>query len=363
MTARSVWCLAGAVRPASGAGGTDRPAARRGHRGRARAPRSPPARSPAGCRRADGRSAPMRDGSTLIEGEVGREPARPLHEQLAGLRARDVLGGRALCREAEARDPMDCLTRDVEPLAACGEHAQARAGSQQPLDQTAHASTRCSQLSSTSSASRPRSDSARTSACERSTLGIWSAVLISCGTSAPSTRDASSTIHTPSVKRSTCSRATRALDVFYPHPPAPMIVTNRLPIRSCSRRMSSAALPTKLLIGIGKLFMAREMSATRCTGSSSFRPRPARRPGWRGTATARSRRYRLVPGRAPKVVRCSFVGLLKPRSRSLTARTLRSLRVASSSWVNARARRCSRRSCAKRGVHHGCLSASYEAEH
>ena len=150
--------------------------------------------------------------------ELGRRRAAPR-------RGRElVLGGRHGQRRARARSP-----RRTRPAARGSWPAPAR---RRPLEERPHRSrrrsTRCSQLSSTSSvwlAARNSRTTASEGAAGRSkTPSVAATAVITC---AGSEVGASSTSHTPSAKRSATSAPTCSASRVLPQPPAPTSVTSR----------------------------------------------------------------------------------------------------------------------------------------
>ena len=118
---------------------------------------------------------------------------------------------------------------------------------------SAHASARCSQLSSAISAVR----GARYwhTACVSVMPGSGrtpSASATAAPTSACSVSGASWTQHTSSCRDAACN-ASRV----FPHPPGPVTVSIRVVPRACSSARSSCSRPTKLVSATGRLFDAR----------------------------------------------------------------------------------------------------------
>ena len=131
----------------------------------------------------------------------------------------------------------------------------------------ATASTRCSQLSSTSSSCRPARYSASAAA------GAYPAR--SCRPSAPATAWATSassrswssrTSHTPSRNARRSPAAARSASRVLPTPPTPVSVTSRDPASSRLTSASSPRRPTKLVSSAGRFPVTR---ARRCHDTSA----------------------------------------------------------------------------------------------
>ena len=181
------------VAPRSGrhrsADGIGREGCRRSAAATARARARQPVRSPGACRRVAGRSRPPSSTSSPVTRKVGR--AR---------RARSVNSSTASsCERQRGHAPRD-LAGDTDRFAAGGQDRQPRAGAQQRDDHVPHASSRCSQLSSSSSICR--SPTNRTHRLHRSTGRAGRAARASArrstGTTSGSVIGARSTYHTPS---------------------------------------------------------------------------------------------------------------------------------------------------------------------
>jgi hypothetical protein len=137
----------------------------------------------------------------------------------------------------------------------------------------AHASTRCSQLSSRISTSWGPSASSNVSSTGRpGGAAIPSASQMAVGTAPSSESAASSTSHTPSPDPSSSSAAACRLSLVLPAPPAPVSVTRRddsTRARSCD---SSRSRPMNVASCAGRLFGSAGLPSERSGGNSVGRP-------------------------------------------------------------------------------------------
>ncbi len=118
----------------------------------------------------------------------------------------------------------------------------------------AHASSRCSQLSSTTRARPAAMNPATVAVAARpSSSGRPMARATATGTTSASVSGAKSTSHPPAGNPVSIAAATCSASRVFPAPPAPVKVTSRL--RASRRRTSfiSASRPTKLVSCTGRL--------------------------------------------------------------------------------------------------------------
>ena len=158
---------------------------------------------------------------------------------------------------------------------------------------SAHASTRCSQLSRIRSALRPFRCSTSASVGERSGASRTpSAAAVARTTSSGSESGASSTHHTPLSNSSTISCAIARASRVLPAPPGPRSVRRRRSESSPSTSAISLSRPTKLLGSSGKL------SSGNSGGRGAEDPVPV------GSATRSLRDSLSADGSADVIVSC-----------------------------------------------------------
>jgi hypothetical protein len=118
----------------------------------------------------------------------------------------------------------------------------------------AQASSRCSQLSSTSSKWRSRSAFASAVVSGSSAFSRTSSAMATrCGTSDGSASGPNSTSHTPSELSSTTVRATSSASRVLPQPPTPVSVSRRVPASLRLISTVASSRPTRLVVGDGRL--------------------------------------------------------------------------------------------------------------
>ena len=181
-----------------------------------------------------------------------------------------------------------------------------------PTTSAAHASSRCSQLSSTSSIRRSPTNRSSVSIVERpGWSGRPSARITATGTRSGSVIGARSTYHTPSPNPPAISVATCTARRVLPTPPAPVSVTSRLSARICRTSFDfgvaadeTRELHRKMLGDNG--FSAPAAAGTRCEGRDGTAAPPV--PGAADRAAdgcpGRSARRRPAAGRQPDLRWC-----------------------------------------------------------
>ena len=145
---------------------------------------------------------------------------------------------------------------EVARIATSGQRPSTRS------TKTATASARCSQLSRTSSASRPARWSITASSPDRPCESPRPSVLATAvPTSSPSVTGTRSTNQTPSRRSAARPAATAAARRVLPTPPGPVAVTSRLSCSAAVSAATSAARPTNDVSGTGT---ARPAPAAPC---------------------------------------------------------------------------------------------------
>ena len=220
----------GRVAARFGVRGSDRPGARRSPWSQARPGVRRPARAPAAGRRGESRCA-RRRARFLVEHERRRRRGGPVHEQLHGLVAKELLGlDRVLgIGDVQRRDAEDDLARRAKRLAAGRQNRDLGAGSQDVAASALAAARRCSQLSRTSSSERAARNS--TTACASSCPGrAWSssAAAIASGICCACVSAASSTSTAPSGRDGALAEASSSASRVLPVPPVPASVSRRV---------------------------------------------------------------------------------------------------------------------------------------
>ena len=192
------------------------------HRQRAR-PAPPPARSPAA-----GRPAPGRSGrSPPPRGQhVGARPGPKRHGRRTAAPPappRSSAGSASSARDGQRRHRVGGLTRDAQRFAAGRQHPQPRCSQTAAwLASSVQASSRCSQLSKTSSRSAERSRYRSASSTGTSPACRTPSASITCAaTSSGSAMPASSASHTPSANRSTTAAGELHRQPCLPRPARP----------------------------------------------------------------------------------------------------------------------------------------------
>ena len=168
---------------------------------------------------------------------------------------------------------------------------------------TARASSRCSQLSRTSSSRLPATYSVSEDSdkpAERSCTP--SALKTAWVTSSGSWIGASWTSQAPSGNPRDISVAARSASRVLPTPPLPVRVSNRVVVSRCLTSRSSGRRPTKLVRSAGRLDPLRSRTPSPISGARVRRQRPAEKGATAG------------PGRAVRCpARCWRMGRAQPR--------------------------------------------------
>ena len=295
--------------------------------GAARRPAPPPARSPAGCRRAGRRCAPRRAAFSLVQREAGRGRRGALDEQPHRLVAPAAPPARAAgsgSRDRQRRHAPRRLAGDAQRLAARRQRPQpraARAAARRPS--AARAPSRCSQLSSTSSSARGRE------VVDQRLVGRAAGQRARCRAPPPRRsrpavrrrgRQLDERRRLPGERRSERRGELDASRVL-PQPPAPASVSIRVSRASSARSSrSSCSRPMKELVGSAACARAPRSAGPRSCPPARRAAAPARRgvrvssprSDPRGAARRRRARARRRARRA-----CPRAGPPRRRPRSV----------------------------------------------
>ena len=234
----------------------------------------------AGCRQLQREGNPVElpadrchgDGDVAGGLEVGYLLSGAIDEQLHGFRFRDAPVAALRARNRERWHPEDLLARDSEGLAVARTDTSGHDRNKVSVS-SAHAVTRCSQLSRTSKARRVRRASTSTPMSGRpGSSRTPTASAVRATTSSVSLTGASSTSQTSDPESSTSSAAACKARRVLPAPPDPVKVTRRFVFRRPLISASSRDRPMKEVNWAGRLCRSWGWLSDRSGGKSCCRP-------------------------------------------------------------------------------------------